>query len=127
MIRLMIVEDNAVVRRGLVKFFLREEGINVVAEAIDATSAISLLREGTDVDILMADWNMPDMNGLDLTAKLTDQFSDVKTVILTMHGKQEYRDKARAAGARGYILKGGDFDELVEAIRRVAVGEEVFI
>lgn len=123
----MIVEDNAVVRRGLVKFFLREEGINVVAEAIDATSAISLLREGTDVDILMADWNMPDMNGLDLTAKLTDQFSDVKTVILTMHGKQEYRDKARAAGARGYILKGGDFDELVEAIRRVAVGEEVFI
>lgn len=97
MINLMIVEDNSIVRKGLTKFLSREKDINIVAESVNASAAITHLQEGIPADVLMADWNMPDMDGLELTTRLNTEFPFVKVIILTMHDKQEYIDKARAA------------------------------
>jgi len=126
MINLMLVEDNEVVRQTLAKFFKNEEGIRVVAEASDAATAIEQLRVDPAIEIVMADWNMPDMDGLELTTIVTAEFPKIKVIILTMHGKQDYKNKAKAAGAKGYILKDRDFDELVSAVRDVAAGKMVF-
>lgn len=126
MIRLMIVEDNEIVRGGLIKYFNQEKDIEVVADAFDAATALQFLKGNPEIDIVMADWNMPDMDGLELTMHLAKEFPAVKTMILTMHSKPEYKDKAKVAGAKGYVLKDSEFDEVVDAIRRIACGEEVF-
>ena len=127
MINLMIVEDNKIVRDSLVTFFNMEKDIRIVAEMDDGATALKKLRTGTKIDIVLVDWNMPHMSGgLELTNFIANEFPSIKIIILTMHGKQDYKEKAKAAGARGYILKDGEFDELVAAIRRVFFGEEVF-
>jgi DNA-binding NarL/FixJ family response regulator len=126
MINLMVVEDNEIVRNGLVRFLGKQNDVNIAAEASDGSAAVQQLRENASIDIVIADWNMPDMNGLELTALLANGFPAVKVVILTMHGKQEYKDQARAAGARGYILKDVELDEVLGAVRAVFAGEKVF-
>jgi DNA-binding NarL/FixJ family response regulator len=126
MINLMLVEDNDIVREALADFFGNEQDMRVVAEAANAAAAIEHLQGGSAIDVVIADWNMPDMNGLELTTHITAQFPQIKTIILTMHSKQDYKDRAKAAGAKGYILKGEDFDELVVSVKDVAAGKTVF-
>lgn len=126
MVKLMIVEDNDVVRSGLVKFFSDQDGITIVAEAASGMTALSLLNDETGVDVVLVDWNMPDMDGLKLTSIIAGSFPEVKVIILTMHSKPEYKTKAIAAGAKGYILKDGEFEELVTAVFTVANGHTVF-
>lgn len=122
----MIVEDNDVVRDSLIKFFSDEQAITVVAEAPDGSTALGKLKANPDIDIVMVDWNMPDMDGLQLTSNITSDFPQIKVAILTMHSKQEYKDKAKAAGASGYILKDGEFEDLVKALHDIAGGKPVF-
>jgi DNA-binding NarL/FixJ family response regulator len=126
MVNLMLVEDNNIVRQALVKYLNEEKDITVVAAAHDGLTAIELLQADPTINVVIADWNMPNMNGLELTNHITAEFKEVKTIILTMHGKQDYIDKAKAAGAKGFILKDGDFDDLVAAIKNVAEGKMVF-
>lgn len=126
MINLMIVEDNDVVRDGLVKFFSYEHDIRIASTAADGYTAMSILKEHATIDIVLVDWNMPDMDGLQLTYQITSQFPSVKVIILTMHSKQEYKEKAKAAGAKGYLLKDGDFDDLIRAVRHIASGNTLY-
>lgn len=127
MMRLMIVEDNEIVRRGLIKFLNMEPEIQIVSHVGSGAAAMTQVETGMEVDIALVDWNMADMNGLEFTSKLKSAFPDIKVIILTMHSKQDYKDKARAAGAKGYILKQGDVDELVSAIKMVSAGETIFL
>lgn len=126
MINLILVEDNRIVRDALVKFFKNEEGFRLAGVASDAATAIEQLQVDPTIDIMMADWNMPDMDGLELTTIVASEFPKTKVIILTMHGKQDYKEKAKAAGAKGYILKDQDFDDLVSAVKDVAEGRVVF-
>jgi DNA-binding NarL/FixJ family response regulator len=126
MINLMLVEDNDIVREALTKLFKTKKDITVVAAVIDGAAAIDQLQLDSTIDIVMADWNMPKMSGLELTSHITEHYPTVKTVILTMHGKQEYKDKAKAAGAKGFILKDGDFNDLVAVVRDVVNGKIVY-
>ena len=122
MIHLMIVEDNDIVRKSLIKFLDREKGIKVHAEASNGKVALEQLAKGAEVDVVMIDWNMPDMDGLELTQLIKTQFANIKVIILTMHGKQEYMVQSKNAGAAAYLLKDMEIEDIGNVIRAVSSG-----
>jgi DNA-binding NarL/FixJ family response regulator len=120
MIKLLLVEDNDIVRHGIASLLKAEEDMEVIAEANDGLQALELLRSGVHPDIVLTDLNMPEMDGIELTRQIhSSELSAIKVIILTMHSKQIIVDKALQAGAKGYLLKNGDFEELYDAIRGV--------
>ncbi len=78
-------------------------------------------------DILLMDFNMPGVNGLDMTRQLLTSFSTLNILILSMYNEQRYVDEFRKAGAKGYLLKTVDVDELVTAIQTIIAGNTYFI
>ncbi len=127
MIRIIVVEDNAIVRRGIISLLDEQEDLQVVGAAENGFIAIELLEKGLQSDILLTDFNMPGMDGAILSEKVHVLFPKLKTIILTMHQRNDFVDRARTAGASGYILKDGNFEELFAGIRRVNFGEEFII
>jgi DNA-binding NarL/FixJ family response regulator len=123
MIKVLIVEDNNAVRRGLVGLLNKQNQIAIVGETENGLKAIELLKQGLEADIVLADLNMPIMDGITLTEKLQVLFPLIKVVILTMHTRVEFVDRALKAGVRGYLLKDGDFNEIYEGIHKVYNGE----
>lgn len=126
MIRILIVDDNAVVRNGLKTLLSDEPDLDAILDAADGRSALALLEADPLIDIVLADFNMPEMDGVELTRKIRAKSYAAKVIILTMHRQVTFRDKALAAGARGYLLKGEHEEILFAGIRSVYSGE-VFI
>ena len=126
MIRVLLVEDNAIVRQALGDIIASEEGFEVIGLAENGLIALDMLNEGLQADVILADLNMPGMDGIKLTEALAAQSDGFKVIILTMHSKATYLDRAILAGARGYLLKSGDVDELFTAIKEVSAGK-IFI
>lgn len=126
MIRILLVEDNAVVRQMLGEIIDLEADFKIVGLAENGLIAYNQIKNGLQVDIVLADLNMPVMDGIRLTEILTQEYSTIKVIVMTMHTKAMYLDKSFAAGARGYLLKSGDVEELNSAIRKVNEGE-IFI
>ncbi|WP_276088125.1 response regulator transcription factor [Pedobacter sp. JY14-1] len=127
MIRLIIAEDNEVVRQSLGRMLGAEPGIVMVASATTGTEVLKILRSGITADIVLADMNMPEMDGIELTAYLKTEYPAVKVIILTMHSKQVFLERARNAGALGYVLKHAEMNELIGAVRLVADGGSYFL
>jgi len=117
-IRIYIVDDHPVVRRGLGQFINSREGYSMCGEAGDAESAIVDISEKMP-DIVLADINLKGDNGIDLIKQICSRHSDIRVLVLSMHEENEYIERAMRAGAKGYILK-NDSEELVfEAISSV--------
>jgi DNA-binding NarL/FixJ family response regulator len=123
MIRIIVVEDSEVVRTGIIGLLNYEQDMEVVAFAENGLQAIEVLEQGIEADIVLADLNMPKMDGIVLTEHIVSAFPTVAVVIFTMHVRSEFVDKALKAGARGYLLKDGDFEHIMEGIRKVSQGE----
>ncbi len=123
-IRLIVVEDNDLVRQGVIGLLNEQEDLLVVGEADNGFKAVELLERGLESDIVLTDFNMPGMDGATLAEKILHISPKLKIIILTMHQRAEFVDRARAAGASGYMLKDGNFDELFAGIRRVYRGEK---
>lgn len=121
MIRMVIAEDHALVRAGLKALVLQLEGIEVVGEAGDGLEAVRLAHAHSP-DIVLMDIAMPGMNGLGATARLKVEVPDVRVILLSMHGTDEYLRLALEARADGYLLKGAELEELDRAIRAVIKG-----
>ncbi|MEH3114227.1 response regulator [Pedobacter terrae] len=119
MIRLVIIEDNDIVREGLSLLLAKEAGITIVATAENGASVMKKLELGILVDVMLIDWNMPGISGLELTKRVKSQMPDIKIIILTMHSKDEYRIQAFNAGASAYLLKDLEIEELAKIIREV--------
>ncbi|HEY0054621.1 MAG TPA: response regulator transcription factor [Pedobacter sp.] len=121
MIKLILVEDNEIVRKGLIGLLEAEEDMEIIGEVAGGLQALELLRGGVQPDIVLTDLNMPEMDGIELTRRISSssELSFVKVIILTMHAKQIFVDKALEVGAKGYLLKNGEFEELYDAIRQV--------
>jgi DNA-binding NarL/FixJ family response regulator len=119
MIKLMIVEDNDVVRQGLAGVLAREKDIVIARQAESGESALNQLMEGLWVDVMLVDWNIPNMNALELTRTVVSAYPAIKVIVLTMHGKDEYRMQAMEAGAAAYVLKDMEIEELADLIRKV--------
>ena len=124
MIRLMLVDDHAVLRDGLRNIISVEEDIEVVGEALSGDEAL-LKVESCKPDMILMDINMPMKNGVEVTGILKKKYPHIKVLILTMHSHEEYFMSAIREGADGYLLKDAPSDQVVEAIRTVARGESV--
>ena len=122
MIKILIADDHAVVRRGLAQIMHDEPDLTVVAEARTAGEVLHALREN-DIDILILDIAMPGGGGLEVLKQLQDLRPDLPTLVLSVYAEKQYAVRAMKAGAAGYLTKDSIPEELVDAIRCVARGE----
>lgn len=123
MIKLVIVDDHAVVRSGLSMLLNAKEDLEVVGEAADGDEGIRLALEHRPNVVLM-DLSMPHgKDGMTATKELKEAAPETFVLILTMHDDDEYLFRAIHAGASGYILKSAPHEELLNAIRSVASGQ----
>lgn len=120
-IRVLIVDDHAVVRSGLRLLLQAEEGLEPVGEAGTARDAVFQARS-TKPDVILLDVVMPDQTGLDVLPTLLHEHPETKVLILSMQDDPQYVRQAFAAGASGYVLKEAADTEVVAAIREVANG-----
>src|SRR5512139_3430507 len=124
-IRLLLVDDHAVVRSGLRMLLMSEEDMEIVGEAGNAAEALEAVRL-LKPDVVLMDIGLPDMSGIDATREIRKLHPDVAVVALTIHEDEEYFFKMLDAGARGYVPKRAAPEELITAIRAAAV-DEVYI
>ncbi|OLT29434.1 DNA-binding response regulator [Actinomadura sp. CNU-125] len=123
MIRILLADDHALVRRGVRLILDGEPDLRVVAEAGDGAEAIELLRGGVEADLAVLDVAMPRMTGLQATRELTRRFPGLRVLILTMHDNEQYLFEALKAGAAGYVLKTLADRDLIAACRAAMRGE----
>jgi DNA-binding NarL/FixJ family response regulator len=121
----MLVDDHALVREGIRHVLTATAGIEVVAEAGDATEALRLARD-TRPDVVVQDLSLPGANGLELTTRIKELLPAVKVLILSVHDHQEYVLGAVRSGAQGYLRKDTSPAELRAALQAVARGESYF-
>ncbi len=122
LIRLLIVDDHAVVRSGLSALLSDNELLEVVGEAAEGKEAIALAGQ-LQPDVVLMDLSMPHgMDGMTATTSLKELFPDIAVLVLTMHDDEDYLFRAIHAGASGYILKSAPHEELLTAIKLVAEG-----
>ncbi|MBL3686838.1 DNA-binding response regulator [Leucobacter zeae] len=126
-IRVMLVDDQELIRTGFSLVLLGEPEIAVVAEASDGQDALDALDRlaaaGGGCDVVLMDVRMPGMNGIDATAAIVERYPETRVLVLTTFDLDEYATGAIQAGASGFLLKDARPTELVDAIRRVASGD----
>jgi two-component system response regulator NreC len=121
-IRIVLADDHEVVRTGLRMLLDSQPDFEVVAEASDTDSARRYVR-GHHPKVLVLDLNMPGGSSLEAIPAMREEFPDTQIVVLTMQKEPPFAREALSAGALGYVLKEAAHAELVEAVRRAAVGE----
>jgi Response regulator containing a CheY-like receiver domain and an HTH DNA-binding domain len=121
-IRVLVADDHPVVRQGVIANVKPQRDMMVVAEAGDGVEALALIKEHSP-DVVMLDLRMPGMDGLDVIAEVSNAKLDSKVIIMTTFESEEDVHRAMKAGARGYLLKDSSQEEILDAIRRVSLGE----
>jgi DNA-binding NarL/FixJ family response regulator len=126
-ISVLVVDDHAVVRRGLLAFLESEPDIDVVGDASGGTEALEVLArldsEGRRPDVVLMDLLMEPLDGIESTRQLRARYKDVEVVALTSFGEDERVHAALEAGASGYLLKDAEADEVASAVRSAHRGE----
>lgn len=123
MIRVLLCDDHALIRRGIRDTLADAPDIQVVGEAGDYGELRSLMR-GTACDVLVLDINLPGRSGLDVMHALKEEGSAVRVLVVSMYPEDQYAIRALKAGAYGYLNKGSDSAQLVAAVRMVAQGRK---
>jgi two-component system response regulator NreC len=124
-IRVLIADDHTIVRSGVRLLLAAESDIEVVGEALNGRQAVSLA-ETLQPDVILMDITMPEMDGLEATRQIKSRYPDIHVLVLTMHRSDEYFFEMLQAGASGYVLKGAETSELINAVRVVS-RDEVFL
>lgn len=129
-LRVMVVDDHSVVRRGVIAYLEAIDDVTVVGEAADGVQALERLAElavlGTLPDVVLMDLQMPRADGVTATAEIVRRYGSVRVVVLTSFGETERVKAALQEGAAGYLLKDAGPDEIVAALRAVA-RDEVYL
>jgi two-component system, NarL family, invasion response regulator UvrY len=123
MIRVILCDDHAVVRRGIRDTLSEAVDIKVVAEAASYSEVREALRTHP-CDVLVLDLNLPGRGGLEVLASLRETDSTVKTLVVSMYPEDQYAIRCLRAGAKGYLNKAGDPAELINAVRAVMQGRK---
>jgi DNA-binding NarL/FixJ family response regulator len=121
-IRVVLADDHAVVRKGIREFLDSADDIKVVAEAGDGDRAVELVAKHRP-DVAVLDIQMPGSSGIEATRQIKAEYPEVMVLILTAYDDDPYVFALLQAGASGYVLKTASSQELVQAVRAVAVGE----
>ncbi len=121
MIRVLLAEDQAMMRGALAVLLGLEEDIEVVAEVADGADVVPRAVQ-LEPDVALLDIEMPNLSGLDAASELAAQLPSCRVVIVTTFARPGYLQRAMAAGARGFLVKDGPADGLADAIRRVVAG-----
>ncbi|HYY09476.1 MAG TPA: response regulator transcription factor [Kineosporiaceae bacterium] len=124
-LRVVVVDDHPVYREGLAALLRSVDGVEVVGTAADGQQALATVRE-LEPDVVIMDIQMPVLDGIEATRRLTGENPALGVVVLTMSEDDGTVFAAMRAGARGYLLKGADQEEVVRAIGTVAQGGAVF-
>jgi DNA-binding NarL/FixJ family response regulator len=126
-IRVLVVDDHEVVRRGLLAFLGSEPDIHVVGQAGGGAEALDLLAamesEGRRPDVIVMDLQMAPVDGIESTRQIRSLYGDMKVVALTSFAEEERVHAALQAGAAGYVLKDSDADDVAAAVRAAHRGE----
>ncbi|AZV45282.1 response regulator [Peribacillus asahii] len=118
---IVIIDDHQLFREGVKRILDFEASFDVVAEGDDGSDAVNLV-ENYHPDVVIMDINMPNVNGIEATQQLIQQYPETKVIILSIHDDENYVQHALKTGAQGYLLKEMDADALIEAVRVVADG-----
>jgi len=121
-IRILIADDHTIFRSGLNLLLSSEVDLEVVGEAKDGMAAVEMAAS-LHPDVVLMDVGMPGLNGLDATRQIRARLPEVNILVLTMHRSDEYFFQMLEAGAAGYLLKGAETNELINAVRAVARGD----
>lgn len=121
-IRLLIVDDQTLIRRGLVQLLADDERLDVVGEAADGATALRLAAQ-LQPQVLLLDINLGGRDGLDVLRQLRQQQPRLGVIMLTVYSETQFALRALRAGAHAYLNKGCHPDELLQAIERVAAGQ----
>ena len=124
-IRVLIADDHGVVRKGLRLQLEQYEGVEVVGEAAHGREAVNMA-ELLDPDLIIMDIGMPNLNGIEATARIVKRNPKTGVIILTMHADEEYLLRALNAGAKGYLLKESADVDLLRAVQAVSEGKSFF-
>ncbi|MFD0672853.1 response regulator [Cohnella sp. GCM10027633] len=123
--RIVIAEDHPMFRSGVRGLLAMTDDLEVVGEAATGVSAIELA-EQLMPDLILMDIRMPGMNGIEATQAIKERFPGIEVLMLTMHRDDQSVFTAMRVGAKGYVLKDADEEELLQAIRMVGSGRAVF-
>ena len=117
-LRILVVDDHAVVRRGIRSLLESQEGWEVCGEATTGREAVERTRQ-LRPDVVVMDLSLPELNGLDATRQILKETPGTEVLVLTMHHSQELARDVLQAGARGYVLKGDADEDLITAVDRL--------
>ena len=120
-LRVLVVDDQQLLRRGLVMLFGTVEGVDVVAQAAHGAEALAVLR-AKEIDVVLADAKMPVMDGIELVRRCVREHPGLPVLVLTTFDEPDVVRGAVAAGAAGFLLKDTSIEALAEAVRAVAAG-----
>jgi two-component system response regulator DesR len=124
MIKVLVVEDQGLVRGAISALLGLDVQIEVVAQAQDGVEGLKAL-ENNDVDIVLSDIEMPNMTGLELAERVIEKYPNSKVVIMTTFSRAGYIRRAMAMGVKGFVLKEAPSEYLVNTLKKVMLGQKV--
>ncbi|HMI05389.1 MAG TPA: response regulator transcription factor [Pedobacter sp.] len=122
MLQVLLAEDHTIVRNGIRMLLETDKSIHIVAEAENGLEVLEYFARGLKTDIVLADINMPGLDGISLLREMKTASPDTKIVMLSMHDNEKYVAQAFLEGASGYLLKNVNADELIFALKHVSGG-----
>jgi DNA-binding NarL/FixJ family response regulator len=123
-VKTIVVDDHAIVRRGIVQILSEHPDVTVVGEAGDYAQLRAELRKHEDVELLVMDVGLPGKNGIDILKTLRDEMPRLRVLMVSMYPEDQYAVRAFRAGAAGYLNKASAPEKLVEAVTQVIAGRK---
>lgn len=120
----IVVDDHAIVRRGIIQILADHPEIQIVGEASDYGSLRALLREQAQVDLLVMDVGLPGKDGIDILKTLREEMPKLRVLMVSMYPEDQYAVRAFRAGASGYLNKASAPEKLLEAVSQVIAGRK---
>lgn len=122
-LKFLLVDDHAIVRRGLNQILIDEFSKAIIAEVADANAAMDVIAN-EDFDLVICDISMPGSTGLDLCKRIKSLKPSQRMLVLSMHKEEQYAVRALKAGASGYLAKESAPEELIKAVRHILIGKK---